>query len=126
MEEKLSRREREIIDILLAEGEASAEDVRVRLTDPPAYSTARALLSRLEAKGLVKHREKGLKYVYSAVISTAKARRSAVDRLVKVFYEGSLAKAVTGLVDPRKLSDEELDAIEDAIAEARKSRSKKS
>ncbi len=126
MKQKLSRREREILDILLAEGEASAEEVRVQLSDPPAYSTARALLSRLEAKGLVKHREKGLKYVYSAVISAAKERRSAVDRLVKVFYDGSLGKAVTGLVDSRKLSEEELDAVEEAIAKARKSRKKTS
>jgi predicted transcriptional regulator len=126
MNEKLSRREREILDILLMEGSATAEEVRVRLTDPPSYSTARAMLARLEAKGLIRHKEHGLRYVYSPVISQAKARRSAVDRLVRVFYEGSLSKAVSGLVDSKRLSDEDLDAIEEAIEQARQSRKKKS
>ena len=61
MEEKLSRREREIMDIILASGEATAEDVRRQLIDPPSYSTARAMLSRLEAKGYVQHKEQGLR-----------------------------------------------------------------
>lgn len=122
---KLSRREREIVDILLAEGEASAEEVRVRLTDPPSYSTARAMLSRLEAKGVIQHREKGLKYVYSALVSASRERRSAIDRLVRVFYDGSLTKAVTGMVDSRRLSEEDFDAIEEAISKARQSRSRK-
>jgi predicted transcriptional regulator len=121
MNEKLSRREREIMDIILANGEVTAEEVRQQLTDPPSYSTARAMLSRLEAKGYIRHKEKGMRYVYSAAISRSAARESAAKRLVKVFYEGSLAKAVTGLVTStgEKLSDEELKEIEDAIAAAR-------
>lgn len=122
MQEKLTRREREIMDILLMLGEASAEDVRSQLSSPPSYSTARAMLSRLEGKGFVRHKEKGLRYMYSPVVSRARARRSAIDRLVRVFYEGSLAKAVTGLVDASatELSNDELKAIEDAIAAARR------
>jgi predicted transcriptional regulator len=123
IDERLSRREREVMDIVLAGGEVTAEDVRSRLTNPPSYSTARAILSRLEAKGFVRHHEKGMRYVYRANISRAQARDSAAKRLVRVFYEGSLAKAVAGLVGTggEKLTDEELDMIEQAIAEARRS-----
>lgn len=122
MQKELTRREREIMDILLTLGEASAEDVRSKLSNPPSYSTARVMLSRLEAKGFVRHREAGLRYVYSPVVSRAKARRSAIERLINVFYEGSLAKALTGLVDASasNLTAEELDAIEAAIVHARR------
>lgn len=121
MDEKLSRREREIMDIILASGDVTAEEVRQQLTDPPSYSTARAMLSRLETKGFVRHKEQGLRYVYFASISRREARRSAAKRFVRVFYEGSLAKAVTGLVASSggKLSDDDLKEIEEAIAAAR-------
>ena len=119
MEKKLSRREREIMDIVLAGGGVTVEDVRSRLSDPPSYSTARAMLVRLEAKGFVRHKEQGPRYVYFATISRKKARASAVKRLVEVFYSGSLAKAVAGLVEEENLSEKDLQNIEKAIAEAK-------
>lgn len=127
MEEKLSRREREIMDIVLADGEVTVEEVRAQLSDPPSYSTARAILSRLEAKGCVRHKEQGLRYLYYASISRKKAQDSAVKRLVRVFYDGSLAKAVAGLVSGsgEKLSEDELRDIEKAIVDARKASAKR-
>ena len=96
---KLSRREREIMDVLFAIGEhASAEDIRERLTDPPTYSAVRAMLAKLEAKGHIRHREEGLKYVYAPVTSRATARRTALQQLVHVFFGGSPSETATALL----------------------------
>jgi predicted transcriptional regulator len=124
---QLRRRERQIMEILLELGEATAEEVRKRLPSPPSYSTARALLARLEEKGAVRHTERDLRYVYSPAISLTQARKSAVSRLVDVFFEGSVAQAVTGMVDlgESDLSREELDALAERIAEARKRRGRR-
>ena len=86
-----------------------------------------SMLSRLEAKGYVRHKEQGLRYVYYAAISRKEALESAAQRLVKVFYEGSLAKAVAGLVNTagEKFSEDELQAIEKAIADARHASAKR-
>ncbi|MFK8029615.1 MAG: BlaI/MecI/CopY family transcriptional regulator [Gammaproteobacteria bacterium] len=121
---KLSRREREILDILLELQEASAQEVRERLTDPPSNSAARALLSRLEKKGVISHIERDLRYVYIPTVPREEAHESALSRLVKVFYNGSLASAVTGLLQQSsdKLSDDELNKLEQAIHEARRKR----
>ena len=120
--DKLSRREREIMDVLLKLEEAGVEEVRGRLTAPPSYSTVRTLLGRLERKGHVKHHEKGLRYVYAPAGSRAAARRSAVQRLVDVFFEGSFANAVAGLIGDRqsRLTATELDEIERMISAARR------
>lgn len=121
---QLSRRERQIMDILFELGEAPAEDVRSRLPDPPSYSAARAMLRKLEEKGMVRHRAEDLRYVYSPTISREEARESAVSRLVRVFYDGSVAQAVNALVDrsASDLSDEELDRLAARIDEARTKR----
>jgi len=121
---KLSRREREILDILLELREASAEDVRTRLSNPPSNSAARALLSRLEKKGVISHIERDLRYVYVPAVSREAAKETALSRLVRVFYEGSLASAVTGMVEQSSadMTDEELAEIESAIQEARRKR----
>jgi predicted transcriptional regulator len=121
---QLSRRERQIMDILLELGEAPAEEVRTRLPDPPSYSAARALLRKLEEKGMVRHREESLRYVYAPAISRDDARESAVSRLVRVFFDGSAARAVNALVDhsAAELSDEELDRLAETIEDARKRR----
>src|SRR4030095_8233536 len=96
--EKLTRREREIMDAIFALGDsASAEDVRARLTDPPSYSAVRAMLVKLEAKGFIKHREEGLRYVYSPTKSRASAQRNAIQKLVRVFFGGSPSHTVTAL-----------------------------
>lgn len=118
---QLSRRERQIMDILLELGEAPAEEVRTRLPDPPSYSAARAMLRKLEEKGMARHREQDLRYVYSPAISREEARESAITRLVRVFFDGSAARAVNALVDrsASELSDEELDRLARAIEDAR-------
>ena len=88
--EQLPRREREIVDALFALGDhATAEAIRERLADPPSYSAVRAMLARLEAKGYVRHREEGLRYVYSPTIPRTAARRAALQQLVRVFFGGS-------------------------------------
>jgi len=123
---KLSRREREIMDILHEMHEASAQEVRERLPDPPSNSAARALLARLEKKGAIRHIERSLKYVYVPVVSQEEAQESALSRLVRVFYNGSLANAVTGMVEQSgsELSDDELRSLEKAIRKAREGRRK--
>jgi BlaI family transcriptional regulator, penicillinase repressor len=121
---ELSRRERQIMDVLLAAGEASAEEVRSRLPDPPSNSAVRAMLVRLEEKGHATHVEKGLRYVYRPAISRQEAQRSAVSRLVRVFFDGSAAQAVSGLLGQSadQLDDAELDELAAAIEAARRSR----
>jgi BlaI family penicillinase repressor len=122
----LSRREREILDILFALGEeASAEEIRERLSDPPSYSAVRAMLAKLEAKGAVKHRELGLKYVYAPTASRRTARKSALRRLVDVFFEGSKEQVVTALLSEEKWTDDELEDLQKQIELARKERSRR-
>jgi BlaI family penicillinase repressor len=112
MRPPLSRREREILEVLFAIGEeASAEDIRARLSDPPSYSAVRAMLVKLEAKGAIRHKEKGLRYVYSPTMARRTARRSALKRMVDVFFEGSKGQAVTALLDEEQWSQEELDDL---------------
>jgi BlaI family penicillinase repressor len=120
----LSRREREILDVIFAiGGEASAEEIREKLSDPPSYSAVRAMLAKLEAKGAVKHKEKGLRYVYSPTTPRRTARKSALRKLVDVFFEGSKEQVVTALLDDEKWSEDELDALAQQIAARRKERS---
>ena len=117
----LSRRERQIMDVLLEAGEATARDVQRRLPDPPSYSAVRAMLAKLEAKGVVRHHKDGRNYVWTPGISREAARSKAVDRLVRVFYHGSVEAAVTGLLGGarKRLSTDELDRIEDLVRQAR-------
>jgi predicted transcriptional regulator len=122
MRPPLSRREREILDVLFAiGGEASAEDIRARLTDPPSYSAVRAMLVKLEGKGAIRHKEKGLRYVYSPTMPRRMASRSALRRMVDVFFEGSKGQVVTALLDEEKWTDEELDRLASEIERRRKS-----
>ena len=103
----------------LEEG-ASAEDVRERLTDPPGYSAVRAMLVRLETKGFVRHREVGPRYVYFPTKSRASARRSALDKLVQVFFGGSPRDTVTELLHQEYWTDEELQSLQAQIEQVRK------
>ena len=122
--QKLSRREREIMDILLEMREATAQEVRERLPDPPSNSAARALLARLEKKGAIRHIERDLRYVYVPAVTREEAQESALSRLVRVFYDGSLSNAVTGMVEhsEQQLTDDELENLEAAIRGARERR----
>ena len=120
---ELPRREREILDALFELGdEASAEESRGRLKSPPSYSAVRAMLARLEAKGVIRHREKGLRYVYSPVVRRSTERRSALQRLVRVFFDGSSGEAVTALLDHEELSPDELDEISRRIEQLKTER----
>lgn len=121
--EKLTRREREIMDTLFALGDrASAEDIRERLSDPPGYSAVRAMLAKLEVKGFVRHHEEGLRYIYTPTKSRAAAQRSALHKLVQVFFSGSPSQTVTALLKQETWTDEELDTLRAEIERVRKDR----
>ena len=118
--EKLPRREREVLDALYGLGDgASVEDVRARLTDPPSYSAVRAMLARLEAKGHVRHREEGLRYVYAPTKARGATQRTALQKVVRVFFGGSPSSAATALLKQEEWSDEELEALSAEIKKAR-------
>lgn len=113
------------MDAIFACGDrASAEEVRARLPDPPSYSAVRTMLARLEAKGLVRHREEGLRYVYIPAKSRKSAERSALEKLVNVFFGGSRARTAAALLHQESWTDEELDALTSEIETVRKNRSK--
>jgi len=125
MDLKLSRREREIMDVLYALGDsAAAEDIREKLSDPPSYSAVRAMLAKLEAKGVIKHRAEGLRYVYSPVTSRTTAQKKAVSNLMHVFFGGSASQAAAALLKQEQWSDDELDALRKQIEDVRKNRRK--
>lgn len=117
----LTRREREIMDILYRRGRASAQEVLAELSDPPSYSAVRALLRLLEEREHVKHTEDGQRYIYAPAVARGDARRSALSHVVKTFFAGSVEQAVAALVEsPRsKLSREELDRLSDLIDRAK-------
>jgi predicted transcriptional regulator len=117
---KLPRREREIFEIVCSAGEATAAEIRRAMTDPPSDSAVRTMLSRLEAKEMLRHRSEDQTYVYSCVPKPAKVRDSALQQLVKTFFEGSAASAATALLGLSKpLSRDEVDALQRAIDEAK-------
>jgi predicted transcriptional regulator len=121
--EKLTRREREIMNALFASGNrTSAEEIRERLTKPPSYSAVRTMLVRLEQKGYVRHQEDGVRYVYSATTSTAAARRAALQQYLRVFFGGSLGQMMTSLLRQEAWTKEELDALHGEIERARQER----
>ena len=120
MIEKLPRREREIFEILCSAGEASAADVRKKMADAPSHSAVRTMLSRLEKRGLVRHRTVDQAYIYSSVQQPAKVRKSALQNFVQTFFEGSAAGAATALLGlSPKLSEDEIDALQRAIDAAK-------
>lgn len=120
----LSRRERQIIDIVLERGECSAREIHANIADAPSYSSVRALLSILVNKGHLAHKSDGPRYLYFLAQSRDKAQASAVQRLLKVFFGGSRTAAVTALLgkDGEQLDDEELEALSDLIEKARQRR----
>ena len=116
----LSRRERQILDILYTKGSATAADVQAALHDPPSYSSVRALLRILEDKGHARHEPQGTRYVYLPMVPRERARRSALSRIVKTFFDGSAAQAAAALVDSGVLSEDELNKLSSLIDRARK------
>jgi len=118
----LSRRERQIIDILYRRGRATAADVMEDLPGDPSYSTVRTQLRVLEEKGHVRHEDDGQRYVYSPAAARGPVRRSALKHLVETFFDGSVEQTVAALLggEGSRLTAEQLERIEELIRKARK------
>jgi predicted transcriptional regulator len=118
----LTRRERQIMDILYRRGRATAAEVMEEMSGNPSYSTVRTQLRVLEEKGHVTHEEQGLRYVYTPAVPRRAARRSALKHLVETFFDGSAEQVVAALLggDAAGLSDDDLARIEALVARARK------
>ncbi|MEP7133253.1 MAG: BlaI/MecI/CopY family transcriptional regulator [Acidobacteriota bacterium] len=119
--ERLSRRERQIMELIYAAGQATATEILDRLPDPPSYSAVRALLKILETKGHLRHVADGTRYVFLPTVAPDRARRSAMQSLLHTFFEGSPEKAVAALLDVSRseLSEDELDRMSRLIENAR-------
>ncbi|HEY7056993.1 MAG TPA: BlaI/MecI/CopY family transcriptional regulator [Vicinamibacterales bacterium] len=119
----LSRRERQILDILYQKGRATAADVQAELPEPPSYSAVRALLRILEDKGHIRHEQDGPRYVYLPTVARDNAKRSALRHILQTFFDGSAEQAISALLDEpsTRLSREELDRLARLIDGARKS-----
>lgn len=118
----LTRREREIMDVLHRRGRATAQEVLDDLAEPPSYSAVRTFLRLLEERGHVRHVQEGPRYVYMPTVERRAAQRSALAHLVETFFDGSVENAVATLVESSKpkLSREELDRIAALLAKAKK------
>ncbi len=123
--ETLSRRERQIMDILFSLGRASGPEIQARLPGEPSYSAVRTILRVLERKGHVRHVEEGMRYIYLPVVAREKATKSAIERLIATFFDGSAKAAAAAFVDPTtsQLSKEDLLDLERMIRKARKEKS---
>ena len=122
---RLSRREREIVNAVFAlENRASAEEIRGRLPDPPSYSAVRAMLVRLEAKGVLRHEMDGARYIYSATTSPTAAKRAALKQYLGVFFKGSAGELVTALLRQERWTDAELQRLRGEIDRIRQERQK--
>jgi len=118
----LSRRERQIMEVLFRRGAATVAEVRDDLAEPPSYSAVRTMLGLLEAKKQVRHETAGRRFVYAPVVARDKARGFAVRNLLRTFFDDSVEAAVASLLDPaeRNLTEEELGRIEKLVERARK------
>jgi BlaI family penicillinase repressor len=120
----LSRRERQIMDVLFARGRATGQEIQEGLPDKPNYSSVRTILRVLERKGYVRHAEEGLRYVYEPTVPREAASRSALQRIIRTFFDGSAKEAVAALLDPAAfdLSEEELKELARMVDRAKKER----
>jgi len=121
LSQKLSRRERQIMDFLYRHGRATAAEVQANLPEPPSYSAVRAMLRVLEEKGHVHHQQDGPRYVYRPRVGRDRAKRSALRHLVRTFFDGSREQLVAALLDDgtAQLSEDELDRMARLIDRAR-------
>jgi BlaI family penicillinase repressor len=126
IEQHLSRRERQIMDVLHTKKSATVAEIRTALPNPPGYSAVRALVRILEGKGHVKHREDGARYVYLPCVSTKAASRSALKRILSTFFGGSVDHAVAALLDAsdKRLSPAELKNLQEIVNQAGKENKK--
>src|SRR5580658_2468077 len=120
----LSRRERQIMDVLFARGRATGQEIQEGLQDNPNYSSVRTILRVLERKGYVRHVKEGLRYVYEPTVAREAASRSALQRIIRTFFDGSAKEAVAALLDPAafQLSEQELKDLARIIDRAKKER----
>ena len=118
----LSRRERQIMDVIYQQGRATAAEVMENMPNPPSYSAVRAMLRLLEEKGYVLHEQDGPRYVYSPTLSRDKARQSAMKQMLQTFFDNSTEEAVAALIDMTrsKMTQDELDRLSLLIENARK------
>jgi predicted transcriptional regulator len=118
----LTRRERQIMEIVYRLGEATVAQVREAMEDPPGYSAVRAMIGLLETRGRLQHREEGRKYIYAPTVKREKARRSALRNLLNTFFDGSVEQAVASLLEDkeRKLDRDDLERIAAMVDEARR------
>jgi BlaI family penicillinase repressor len=118
---RLSRRERQIMDILYRDGKATAAEVQERLPESPSYSAVRALLRILEEKGFVRHEENGQRYVFRPKVPRETAKKSALRHMLNTFFSGSPEQAMTALLDESasRMSDQELERLQRLIEQAR-------
>jgi BlaI family penicillinase repressor len=118
----LSRRERQILDVLYKAGRATAADVQGAIPDAPSYSAVRTLLRILEDKGHVRHDQDGARYVYMPTVERDRAKKSALRHMLNTFFEGSATQAIAALLDEdsKRLSGEDLDRLKSMIERARK------
>jgi BlaI family penicillinase repressor len=118
----LSRRERQIMDVVYRRGQATAAEVQAELPDPPSYSAVRALMRVLENKGHLRHDQQGAAYVYVPTLPADSARKSAVRHLMQTFFGGSTERTMAALLDASqtRLSAEELDRLSQLIEAAKK------
>ncbi len=121
-QKNLSRRERQIMDIIYQLGQATAAEVLDNLPDPPSYSAVRAMLKILEDKGHLRHKQQGPRYVFLPKVSREKAKRWAVKHLLQTFFDGSAESAVATLLDVSRsdLSNADLDRLNSLISQAKK------
>ena len=119
---RLSRRERQAMDVIYALSRATAAEVHERLPDPPSYSSVRSMLSLLEEKGFLCHEQDGPRYVYMPTVPREKARTSALQHLLATFFDGSTEDAVAALLDldSTSLDPESVERIKGMIEQARK------
>jgi predicted transcriptional regulator len=118
---QLSRRERQVMDIVYRAGEATVSEVLEAMPDPPTYSAVRALMRILESKGHLGHRQDGPRYVYRPTVPREEASENALGRLLATFFDGSVERAVATLLDleSENLTDGELDRLAELVAAAR-------
>lgn len=118
----LSRRERQILDIIYQRGQATAAEVQAELPEPPSYSAVRALLRILEEKGHVRHDQDGPRYVYLPTVARDSAKKSALRHMLQTFFDGSAEEAISALLDDQsaRLSEAELDRLARMIQQARR------
>ncbi len=119
---KLSRRERQIMDVIYQLGKATAAEVQERMPSPPSYSAVRAMLAILEQKQLLRHEQDGARYVYLPTVPVERARKSALKSMVRTFFDGSTTDAIAALLElpDSKLSRGELESLAELIERAKK------